>query len=336
MGILLAVSPAGRAQVPSSTPAAPASAPASLYQPGTTAAYSCASPEQVYPDNDPILNPPPLPGSGWLADVDLGISVPHVKNKLTDTVQVGTAVPSTVALPSAPLNWTVAPREEFGYRMPDGFGAISISYRFMATDGTQTGPGPDATALLSSRFEMNIVDLDYSSQELSIWPPWIMKWRVGLRGGDLFFASSDQEPFAAAAAGSMVFAQSEKNNFWGIGPHAGLELDRRWPDSGFAFITRFEGATLLGRIHQDFMEQFTIAGSGGQLLVGQTHESGSQNVPTAQAFVGLGWTPPSRPCLHFEVGYQYEYWWNVGRLNSTSSLGEVSDQGVLLRAELNY
>jgi hypothetical protein len=33
----------------------------------------------------------------------------------------------------------------------------------------------------------------------------------------------------------------------------------------------------------------------------------------------------------------YEYWWNVGRESNTlDSRGELSDQGILLRAEFNF
>jgi hypothetical protein len=40
------------------------------------------------------------------------------------------------------------------------------------------------------------------------------------------------------------------------------------------------------------------------------------------------------------AGYQFEYWWNVGRFNPSgappASQGEFFDQGAILRAELNF
>ena len=53
-------------------------------------------------------------------------------------------------------------------------------------------------------------------------------------------------------------------------------------------------------------------------------------------FAGLRWCPPDYRYLHVFVGYQYEYWWNVGRLSTTSSRGELSDQGVQMQAEFNF
>jgi hypothetical protein len=55
---------------------------------------------------------------------------------------------------------------------------------------------------------------------------------------------------------------------------------------------------------------------------------------------GLSWVPPSCPQANFFLGYRYEYWWEVGRLDSISigngAIGEVIDQGFVLRAEFNF
>ena len=40
--------------------------------------------------------------------------------------------------------------------------------------------------------------------------------------------------------------------------------------------------------------------------------------------------------MHFFLGYQFEYWWNVGRLSTSFARGELEDQGVVLRAEFNF
>ena len=72
---------------------------------------------------------------------------------------------------------------------------------------------------MSSRLFINILDLDYASNELSICS-WWMKWRVGLRGADVYFNSDAVEPFAAAAAGSGIVERKVTNNNWGLGLHA--------------------------------------------------------------------------------------------------------------------
>jgi hypothetical protein len=55
------------------------------------------------------------------------------------------------------------------------------------------------------------------------------------------------------------------------------------------------------------------------------------------AELGLRWQPAFWPHTLVFLGYQYEYWWNVGRLSLTdTSRGELSDQSILLRAEFNF
>jgi hypothetical protein len=317
----------------------PPEAPASLLQPATPAApYVCAPLPGRYFERDPLLDPPQLPQPGWFTAVDIGIIGSHVKNRLTDTVQVGAAAPVTVHLPTASLDWTVAPRIEAGYRLPSGFGDLAVAYRFFNTQGTDTLGGPDAPEALRSRLAVNIVDLDYASREFQAWqwPYASMKWRFGLRWADVFFDSQAVEPFAAAAAASGIFETKSSNNFWGIGPHAGLELDERIGCSGLSLVGSIDAATLLGRLRQNFFEGSTTLGSNGQLLAGNAHQSVSQDVPILSAFLGLRWQPPAYPNVHVYAGYEYEYWWNVGRNSETASRGELSDQGILLRAALNF
>ncbi len=315
----------------------PPDAPRSLLQqPSPTPPYSCEPLPGPYFEPDPRLDPPPLPPPGWFTDLEVGIVGPHVKNRLTNSVQVDGRAPDIVHLPSAELDWTAAPRFEVGYRLMSGFGEFAVAYRFFATDGSGSVRGPDVIADLRSRLDLNLVDVDYASREISLWPHCDMKWRFGLRWADVFFDSRANEPFAAAAAGSGIFETRTSNNFWGIGPHAGLELAQRFEGSGLALVARVDGATLLGRIRQNFFEVSTSLGPDGQLLTGNTRLSVSQSVPTINAFMGLSWQPPFYPHVHVYAGYQYEHWWNVGRNSSTTSRGELSDQGVLLRAEFNF
>jgi hypothetical protein len=317
----------------------PPDAPASLLkEPPAAPPYTCDPLPGPYFEHDPMLDPPFMPQPGWVFDVELGIVGPHVKNRLRDIVQVGTAPPDTLHLPSATLDWTVAPRVEAGYRLPSGFGEFVFAYRFLSSEGTGTFLGPDALSTVKSRLDINVVDLDYASREFFTlqWPYVGMKWRFGLRWADAFFDSRSDEPFAAAATGTGVFERRTSNNFWGIGPHLGLELTRHLHQWGLDVVGRIDAATLLGRIHQDFFEESTTPIGNGQLLAGNTRLSVSQDVPMIYAFIGLGWRPPSCPCLSVYAGYEYEYWWNLGRNSNTTSRGELSDQGVLLQAAFNW
>jgi hypothetical protein len=283
-----------------------------------------------YFEQDPLLDPPNLLLPGWFADVETEIAVAHVKNKLANTVSIVGAAPNTVSLPSAELDWTVAPRFELGYRLPSGFGGFAFAYRFLTTEGTQGTIGTDGPAVLHSRLELNEFDFDYVSREFSLWPLWEMQWRFGGRLTELFFDSRADEGLAAAAAGSGIFESRVSNSYVGFGPHWCLELVRRLDDSGFSLIGRADGALHLGRLRQGFSEASTTS------LVGETRTSTTQAVPMLNTQAGIGWNPPAYPQLQLFLGYEYEYWWNVGRDSLTTSRGELSDQGIFLRAQFNF
>ena len=77
-----------------------------------------------------------------------------------------------------------------------------------------------------------------------------------------------------------------------------------------------------------------MAGPAGAPLAGTTSRNNGQAVPTIDLFLGLSWQP-SR-CSRLSLGYEYEYWWNIGRLSNFTSRGELSDQGIVLRAEFSW
>src|SRR5262249_22354765 len=137
---------------------------------------------------DPLLDAPDFPQPGWFAAVDLDLVGPHVKNRLTSTVVAGLTL-QTVQLPGAELDWTVAPRIEVGYRLPEGFGEILLGYRFLNSDGTDTIAGFDAAGAgaLKTRLSLSIWSLDYASNEFSLQPCLNMRWKVGVQLGSAFF-----------------------------------------------------------------------------------------------------------------------------------------------------
>ena len=288
--------------------------PASLYAPATPA-FTCDTPQGPYFDCDPRTDPPVLPQPGWFADVELGVMLPHIMNDTHEAVTVN-GVTSRVQLPGGTLDWAAAPRFELGYRLPEGFGEIALAYRFLGSQGHSTVSGafdaPDAIGSVLTRLDIQTADLDYASNELSICS-WWAKWRIGLRGADVYFDSQVDESLAAAEAGSGVFERRMTNNFWGIGPHGSLELERRLTDWGLLVLGRVDGSILLGRVDQAFFETSTTK-VGGQFLTGQTLESQAMAVPQLEGNIGLGWRPPSCPALRVFAGYENEHWWNVGHV----------------------
>jgi cobalt-zinc-cadmium efflux system outer membrane protein len=327
-----------RGQAPDDTPV---TLPAPTVLPPTmaTPTFAPAAVPGPYCEVDPLLDRPPLPPPGWFADIDLGAVIPHVKNHMSGPVQLGIAAglpeitsprPDIVALPNAALDWTAFPRFEAGYRLPSGFGAFSLSYRFLDTQGNSNTVGLDGPAFLHSRLSLNELQCEYTSDETSLWPNWDMKWAVGVRTIWMFFDSRADEPPALAAGGSTVFEQRESNWYWGIGPNVGLELDRQVGCTGLAFVLRGDFSIYLGRLRQRFAEASTTG------LFGETSEGVEQGVPTFGTFVGFRWQPPQWPEAILYLGYQYEHWWDIARNNQTTSTGELNVQGIFVRGEWRF
>lgn len=297
--------------------------------------------ERPYFQRDPLLDPPQLPPPGWLFDIDLDALHPHVKNQLnTGVPNPATGNIDQIGLPSAGLNWAISPKFELGYRLPSGFGEFLLSYRFLASDGSEPIEATDGPGRLSSLVDINQIDLDYACEEVSLWPNWDMRWRVGLRYAYVYFDSQSDESFAAAAAGSGVYEARTTDSFVGLGPHAGVDLSGRLCPCGLSFVAKADFAMLFGRVRQQYFEHTTTLGADGQPLAGYVSDSDSVGVPVLTLQAGLGWKPPSYPRANFFVGYLYEYWWEVGLLNNINNLGgtfgEISDQGFVLRAEFNF
>ena len=114
---------------------------------------------------------------------------------------------------------------------------------------------------MSSHLRINVGDIDYASNETSLGPDWGMKWRIGLRTADVFFDSQADEPILAAAANSGIFQRSIANNFWGIGPHAGLELTGIETRGAWDLLAGWTPRLLFGETHQAFVQTSTAGAS---------------------------------------------------------------------------
>jgi hypothetical protein len=275
---------------------------------------------------DPLLDGYVYGPPGLIADLELPIVVPHLRNQLVAPVTVG-PMTTSVHAPPAPLAWTVAPRFELGYRMPQGAGELLVSYRFLTTSGSDTQPTFDAAgnaALLRSRLDFNVVDLDYANHESSLIPDWDMKWWTGVRFANVFFD--------ATAASPLLFERTSDNTF-GVGPHGGLELQRCLGESGFSFFSRLDTAILFTQTRQHFGE--TLFGEA----TGETRLSHTWVVPYLAVQLGAVWRPPQNERVSVALGYTFERWWEVGELLSAfpvGSKGELTVQGVYLRFAWSY
>jgi hypothetical protein len=304
-------------------------------------------PEYKYPatheplpfsEPDPLLDAPELPPPGWFANVEATVIGTHLRNKLVNSVTVGPLI-HTVHAEGADLDWTVAPRFDVGYRVPDGFGEFLVSYYELGTDGQADVLGPAAATHLKSRLDINEVDLVYSTREITLIPPWDMRWKVGVRGLNVFFdAASDQVSTEHPAIPDILplgsTSQRTSSDFLGAGPLIGLELTCKTGMSGLVFWGHAEGAYLWGHLHQEFAE--TLRGAGTGPLEGLADTTTTQGVAVVNAQAGLRWTPSDCNYARFFLGYEFDYYTQVGRDDNTGSRGDIYQHGVFFRGEFNF
>ncbi len=319
----------------------PPDQPHTLFQAAPAAQpYACPDLECPYFEKDPRLDCA-WGQSGWLFDVEMDILGTHVINHLGENT-VPPIFPSGggANVPMAPLDWTVSPRFELGYRLPSAFGEAEVSYRFLRAQGSGPAPAglaasPDASVALTSHLSMDVGDMDYAARETSLGPNWRMKWRIGLRIAGLSFDSQADEPLAAAAAGSGIFQRSIENDYLGFGPHAGLELRSQSNPWGLGWVGKLDSGLLFGRVEQEFVRVRTTGASS------EIDYTNQEQAPMLSGFLGLDWRPPCRANLDILLGSTAEYWWNVGRMSDPdiyngTSAGEVGTYGAMLRLEYNY
>ena len=122
--------------------------------------------------------------------------------------------------------------------------------------------GADGPATLSSRLNVNLVDLDWVSHEYTPWRLWEMRVRCGLRYLNAYFDSQANEPFAEAAAGSTIFNQRTTNSDWALGPHAAVDLRRRLGFWGLAVLGFVDVSDGWSRVRQNYFASSTTSASG--------------------------------------------------------------------------
>jgi hypothetical protein len=233
---------------------------------------------------------------------------------------------------------------EIGYRLPSGFGEISVSDRFFNTGGSDMTFGPDGPAHRSSTFFLNYTDIDYSSREFTPNAGWGLKWRGGLRAAQTYLGTRVDESLAVAAAGTGFFALRETNRTMGAGPHFSVEVDRRFASRpGLTWVNQLDLAEVFTRIRQSFFAADTTMAPAGGFDNGTvvTHFLNINPVLTAQ--IGLSYQPPRSPNSRLYLGYFGQFWYQFGT-NSNLAIGPFSqapathftNQGVTLQWSWNH
>ncbi len=289
---------------------------------------------------DPLLDYPVLSPPGWFTNVELGVIAPHFKNRMVGEVPIGGGI-DRIHVPGAPLDWAAAPRFEFGYRMPRGFGEFRASYQFLNTQGQTDLSSDSGTAHLASRLTQNILSLDYvNARHLpTSWfgDGWLVGGRAGVQVHAIYYdARADQASFGGTLTGRQV-----TNNAVGAGPHALFELWRRLAVPGLSCRGWVEGTTLYAHQEQSYTE--TILAPGAAPLGGTNRLRGQQNIGFLGAGVGFVWTPPANNRIHLFAGYQLYQWYQLGRVTTIGSsgtllesYGALTEHGIVFRGEFTF
>jgi hypothetical protein len=316
--------------------------PSSLFAPPSAAASRPLIVDGPYFLPDHLLDDPALGRPGWFGGVELQVFKPKLLNQLHDTVrnplQMARMTSSTVALNTAPLDWTASPRFFLGYRLPSGYGEMMVAYRQFATQGVEDIALGKGSGTLRSRLSFQMIDFDYNSKELSLWPHGDMRWTVGIRSLFLFYDSRLTQPLDQLGPGNRLYEASQSNTLGGAGPHAALEVSHRLGDSGLALLFRGDVAGIYDGSQLVYVTR--SVGPDGRRLTGETRHFGAQGSPIINFQTGLTWRSSRLGATRVFLGYQYERFWALNRIppmgNNPPSNGQFWDQGVVLQVSFHF
>lgn len=214
----------------------------------------------------------------------------------------------------------------------------------MGTYGTYTS-GKAKWDIHFSMFDWELGRWYYTSKNLAIRP------HVGIKGGwidqNIHLSLTDAAIPSAPTSANERF----KNNFWGVGPSAGVNT--MWVlgsagsamDHRFCLFGDFGGALMYG--HFEVKNNQTYTSSAGA-VTGGAHVKGldrNRAVAMLQGMMGLSWdTAFNRGRNHFmmKVGYELQYWFRQNqlyRLMPNTAESRVSEATLALQgltAELRF
>jgi hypothetical protein len=264
-------------------------------------------------------------------DTQVLMAFPVLKFKIGND----TGLPQTGVLldvPTVKLDSTVSPTFEIGYRCADSAGLVALAYEFLLSEGTGQQVVHSQTYQVRTQVNLHAWQLDYGAGPYEFAPRWDLQYRVGVKAATLSFESQ---------AASVLETQMARNSFWGVGPHARLDVLRRIrPLPGLALFGRVDGAVLIGEISQHY--QLSLP-PGGTVLVDASGVRRSQAVTTLQLQAGVSYSPAGLPGLTLSTGYEFQSYFNPGRLAvdpSTSmisrSRGDLYFHGIFLRGRYDF
>jgi hypothetical protein len=265
--------------------------------------------------------------SDCFATAEATLVFPHLSSLLSAPVGLGANGASTaVALRNAHLDTTVSPLFQIGaFRFGPGFAELVFSYRILATDGTDLFPAFDGTGagVFRSRLNLQTFGLDCVRNDCPLGPDSVLSWEAGARLQVVFFDTQAQ------TASSF---QHARNYFFGAGPHVGLGLTTALTER-VSLVSRFDTAFLVGYNTAQNFEVVTNDPVNG-VLSGRFSQQQTEISPTFSVRTGLSWCPRWLPACRVGAGYQFEQWYNLGRVER--SRGDLSAHGLFVNGEWRF
>lgn len=254
---------------------------------------------------------------------DIGAVKPNLSMDLQFTLNNSNGLLVGGNVPVADLDWAIQPHLELGYRLGDGLGGFSASWRMFACDGYGTTTAEGILFDVKSRVNVQQGDFDYIAPLFQPFQHWDVHYRLGGRILNVYTDSTQQ---------NSLFSFQESNNMFGGGPHGYIEGSRRVVRiPGLAAFAGLDTAVIVGNINQDL----TITGNFPQA---QSSASNNQfkviSVPQLTLQAGLSYTPQRAPYTKISLGYQLEQWWNLGDVNGSNIT--LSDMGFFLRGQIDF
>ena len=135
--------------------------------------------------------------------------------------------------------------------------------------------------------------------------------------------------------------QKASSDFFGTGPHARLDLERRVVTiPGLSLFGRLDGAVLIGRVKQNI--RLEVPDGLGNVIADGGNSNSTQAVPELGVQLGLSYIVQAVPGLKITSGYDFSQIWNVGRLGqsangvTSNTQGQLTTNGWFLRGQYDF
>ena len=257
---------------------------------------------------------------GWFTELELTAANATMSNRMQSEAFLG---PNAISVPSAPLDWTAMPKFTLGYRLPEGRGELSASYRFLISQGDGSLANNQGTD--SSRLQFHVLDLDYGLSDLFPNDLWLVPRQIRITAG-VRVAGID---YKTSAMGVGNPGQTASNTFYGAGPRLSFETLYPIASSRWTLFGKLDTAGVIGTDRQTFTQS-----SGGVTTTGVSNPS-TTATPVLGLRAGVNWLPNwGGGNVKMSAGYQWERWYDLGI--DTTSYNELTILGPFLRGEVAF